>query len=102
MIEANDVVIGMQAPAVQQVVRDYPTTMQRPPRRGKPQYVSGARGLSRYLDIPLGQAEMMLNSGVIEDAVKRNGPDGVVIIDILKALELWQAACDDVTGVEEE
>lgn len=100
MIEIQDAVIGLQAPGVQQVVRDYPNTMQQPPRRHKPRYVSGATGLARILDIPLDAAQMMVESGIIEEAIQRNGPEGVVIIDWEKARELWEAL--GITIVPEE
>ena len=91
MVEIQDAVIGLQAPGVQQVVRDYPNTMQKPPRRHKPIYVTGATGLARILDVPVDAARMMLDSGVIEEAVYRNGPEGVIIIDWEKAVLLWEA-----------
>ena len=92
MIEIQDAVIGLQAPGSQQVIRDYPNTMQRPPRRHTPRYVSGATGLARILNIELDAARMMLDSGLIEEAVQRNGPQGIVIIDWEKARDLWEAA----------
>lgn len=91
MIEIQNAVIGLQAPGVLEVVRDSPNTMQKPPRLHKPRYVSGAAGLARILDIPLDAATMMLDSGIIEEAVHRNGPEGVVIIDWEKAVQLWEA-----------
>lgn len=100
MIHSSDVVIGLQAPGSQAVVRDSQNTMQRPPRRRLPVYVSGALGLSRALRIPFEQASEMLDSGVIEGAVKRNGPEGVIIIDWEKAAQLWAESLR-VSNVEE-
>lgn len=100
MVEIQDAVIGLQAPGSQQVIRDYPNTMQRPPRRHTPRYVSGVLGLSRALGIPFEQASRMLDSGVIEDAVQRNRPAGVIIIDWEMAAQLWDAN-GGTTAVEE-
>ena len=82
MINPSDVIIGLQAPGVQQVVRDSQNTMMRPPKRRYPRYVSGARGLSRALGITLEQAQAMLDSGDYAEAVRTNGPQGVTIIDL--------------------
>lgn len=84
MINPSDVIIGLQAPGSQAVVRDSKNTMQRPPRRR----------------LPFEQASGMLDSGVIEGAVKRNGPEGVIIIDWEKAAQLWAESLR-VSNVEE-
>lgn len=91
MIDFSDAVIGLQAPGSQQVIRDCPNTMQQPPRRHTPRYVSGATGLARILNIQLDAAKMMLDSGIIEEAVQRNGPQGIVIIEWEKAVQIWEA-----------
>lgn len=100
MINPSAVIIGLQAPGSQAVVRDSKNTMQQPPRRHLPRYVSGVAGLARILDIPVDAARMMLDSGVIEEAVQRNGPEGVIIIDWEKAVLLWEAI-GGTTAVEE-
>ena len=92
MIDISKVFVGLQAPGCQAVVRDSQNTMQRPPRRHTPRYVSGATGLARILNIELDAARMMLDSGLIEDAVQRNGPQGIVIIDWEKAVQIWEAS----------
>lgn len=43
---------------------------------------------------------MMVESGIIEEAIQRNGPEGVVIIDWEKAVHLWEAL-GGTTAVEE-